>query len=272
MAIIALMILPLAAAHDGEGLLKPGEYIDHGKEAAARLDPGEWQNYTLAFGGGPMWEGWFFVIYGDSDGQTAWSLVNHASEHGSVTDSWTWNGSGQMQIGQFPEEGVYELRVHNIGAGEALVRWSYDQTCDCTFKPMPFSGAYAWFNPYMEAGQEMEFTPGAIVVNATDPTTTDEPVAFTATHATWSGYGSSWDTFNIHANEEINGTMIIIARETGVQYILMQLETKDDARGLLLYSFEVKEEGKETPFIGVGATILLLTGLLRVRGARKRFP
>lgn len=265
-------MLPLASAHGGEGLLKPGEYIDHGKEVGAFLDSGEWQNYTLAFGGGPMWEGWFYVIYGESDGATEWSVVSHANSHGAVTDSWNWNGTDQWQVGQFPEEGVYELRVQNVGTERTFVRWSYDQTCDCTFKPMPFSGAYAWFNPYMEVGQQIEFTPGAIVVNATDPAVTDEPVSFTATHATWSGFGTSWDTFSIHAVEAINGTMTITARETGVQYVLMQLETKDDARGLLLYSFETKNEEKETPFLGIGATVLLLSALLRVSGPRKRYP
>ena len=174
---LVLLLLPLASAHpEHQGFLKPGEYLDHGKEAGANLAPGEWQNYTLAFGGGPMWEGWFYVVYGDSIGETTWTLINHNStNHGETVHQWTWNGQSLLEINQFPDEGIYELRVQNTGSGQATIRFGYDQTCDCTFKPMPFSGSYAWFNPYLEAGEALHFTPGAIVVNQTDPSQTESP-------------------------------------------------------------------------------------------------
>lgn len=261
--LLLLLLLPLASAHDThEGFLKPGEYLDHGKEAAAVLDAGEQQNYTLAFGGGPLWEGWLYVMYGDATGETEWTLINHnATEHGSVSNQWTWGNGSHHMIGQFQSEGIYELQVRNVGTAPASVRWSYDQTCDCTFKPMPFSGSYAWFNPALEAGQSLSFWPGAIALDPKDPTKTVGVPTIHATHAT--GSGPDFANYTIHFEGAIGPQFNLTATESGVQYVLLRLDTEGDARGLLQYSFEVKSEGKGTP--AVGPLALLGVALLMAR-------
>ncbi|MGB1696806.1 MAG: hypothetical protein ACPHK8_00225, partial [Thermoplasmatota archaeon] len=187
-------------------------------------------------------------------GQTEWTLINHnASVHGAISNQWTWGNGSQHVIGQFEADGIYELQVRNTGDVDAGVRWSYDQTCDCTFKPMPFSGAYAWFNPALEAGQSLTFWPGAIALDPQDPTRTVAVPSLHATHAT--GTGPDFTNYTVHFDGAIGSQFNLTATTSGVQYVLLRLDTEGDARGLLQYSFEVKKEGKGAPALGALAVV-----------------
>lgn len=263
-----LLLAPVALAHEdhagGQALLAPGTYVDHGKAVGGELAPGEAREVRLAFGGAPFWAGWLWAVYGTTNG-----TLELAMAHGNETvREWTWEpGAMRLEVGLFPVEDWYALRLHNPTATPIRYDLSYDQTCDCRLKAVPYDGGYAWTNIPLEAGQTAHFSVEAQSIFL-GPGDVSPRTTLTATLLDSDGTKvlREWTTTGPFWNASVT------AKEPGTYYVLLRADSGASEAGawrfLLLPTVDVEDASLgRLPFIlaGLSGVVLAAYGLGRIR-------
>jgi hypothetical protein len=138
--LLALMLLPLAAAHEGHE-------AEHVNPIRIELAPGgeatREMTFTEGMGNGTFEQGWIFTISGLVGAGSAPMHVElrrgHTVALGAAAAAWEFTQPAtQTFTASFPATDVYTLAFHNNDTTRnATLLYFFDQSCNCAGKPIP---------------------------------------------------------------------------------------------------------------------------------------
>lgn len=147
--LVLLFLLPLAAAH-GPGASEQA----HLNVRPVTLDPGASATYPIETGEGPWIKGMVFVVYVvffNESRNLDVSLV-----YNDTTDATTWTGLAEERnylSARIPyDDGPYDLRFTNRADHQVRLLFYFDQTCNCSMKPVPLKEGWVVFGYDLKKG------------------------------------------------------------------------------------------------------------------------
>ncbi len=285
--LLALLMLPMAAAHgdnahggaDVIGFID--EDLDHIRLAEFTLAPGEVGNYTLSFSGAPFKAGWHWLLRGNVD-EGILRVEPIMGER--LLARYHWGVGPHLETALLPVDDKIQLRLTNVGDGNATMQFYYDQTCECQYKRVPLPNGPVWFNIDAEAGQRVswQFTlqpaqlgvktnasiPSEVEVRATHMVVDPDDILLAYLTKESTREVLSIDDPMCRAAARWNGcvTLEFVAEESGRQLVWFDITHRGDPSWtyMILPEVEVEETAQTTP-MPVVALLAALLGAVYVR-------